>query len=105
VTTNWVPPAVAFGVWQVKVAERAALLAAAGVNRTGRAVLAPAATASGKAGSGEKLKSAALAPPKAQEATFNAAVLAALACTVTGCVAVGVPDVTPVNDSGPGVAA
>ena len=105
VTTNDVAPAaVAFGVWQVNVAVRAALSAAAGVKRTGSALLAPAAMLSGKAGAGEKLNSAALAPPKAHEATFNAAVLAALACTVTGCVAVGVPAVMPVNVSAAGVA-
>ena len=105
VTTNDVAPAaVAFGVWQVNVAERAALSAAAGVKRTGRAALAPAATDCGKVCAGEKLNSAALAPPKAHEATFNAAVLAALAATVTDCVAVGVPAVTPAKVNTAGVA-
>ena len=97
-TTNEpAPAALAFGVVQVSVAARTALLAAVGVKRTGNAVLAPAATDTGNVGTGLKLNSAALAPPNVHPDRFSAAVFPAAAVTVVDCVAVGVPTVTPVK--------
>ena len=104
-TTNEpAPAAVAFGVVQVSVAVRTALLAAEGVKRTGNAVLAPAATDTGNVGTGLKLNSAALAPPNVHPDRFNAAVFPAAAVTVVDCVAVGVPAVIPVKVNASGAA-
>ena len=98
------PGAVAFGVVQVSVAVRTAPFATAGVKRIGNAVLAPGAIDTGNAGTGFKLNSPGLVPPKVQPDKFNAAVLPADAVTVVDCVAVGVPAVAPVKVNANGAA-
>ena len=101
-TNDPAPAAVAFGVVQVNVAVRTALFAAVGVKRIGKAVVAPAAIDTGNVGTGNKLNSAALAPPNEQPDKLSAAVFPAVAATVVDCVTVGDPTVTPVkvNDNG-----
>ena len=98
------PAAVALATVQVSVAVRAALFAAAGVKRTGSVVLPPAAIATGRVGAGFKAKSTALAPAMEQAVRFAAAVVPAVAATVTNWFAVGVPTATPTKLSGDGVA-